>query len=696
MGSCAKVLCLLFCSLLFGCGRVGLLKAETFRPPAVPLVTYDPYFSIWSFADRLTDESTKHWTGAEQSLRSMVRIDGKAYRIMGAEPKDAPALPQIGLQVLPTHTVYDFEGAGTHVTLSFLTPLLLSDLDVLSRPVTYLTWEIRSRDGKEHTVSIFFSSSAELAVNKPDQAVTWSREKIGELIALRMGSQQQPVLAKSGDNLRIDWGFLYAAAPSTSGTEAVISGFRIAEDSFAKRGSLPKADDARMPRPASDDMPALAFAFDLGRVGTNPSARHLILAYDDLYSIEYMHQRLRPYWRREGMEANDLLRNAAAMYVFLDEKCRAFDKELMDDLKQVGGERYARIAALAYRQSLAAHKLVANSDGEPFYFPKENFRNGCIGTVDVIYPASPILLLLNPALLKASLVPLFNYANSGRWPFLFAPHDLGTYPLANGQVYGGGEKSEDDQMPVEESANMLLMVAAIARREGNADFAVKYWPLLSKWADYLKAKGLDPENQLCTDDFAGHLAHNANLSLKAILALGGYSLLCEMRGKKDEAAVYRESAKQFTAEWIKMADDGDHYRLAFDKPGTWSQKYNLVWDQLLGLNLFPKEVARKEVAFYLKTQERYGLPLDNRKPYTKLDWLVWSATLSESPTGFRALIANAYTRVKETPTRVPLTDWFWTTDGKQAGFQARSVVGGVFVKVLSDEAMWKKWSSRAK
>jgi len=531
-------------------------------------------------------------------------------------------------------------------------------------------------------------------VNKPDQAVVWSRETIGALTALKMGSQEQPVLAKSGDNLRIDWGYLYVAALRDSSVHQVIASGASAREKFVSDGSVSPTDDARMPRTANDASPVAAFTFDLGRVGTKTISRHLILAYDDLYSIEYFHHRLRPYWRRNGAQAADLLTQAERDHASLAERCEVFDRELMDDLERVGGLEYARLAALAYRQSLAAQKLAADEKGEPLLFPKENFSNGCIGTVDVIYPAAPILLLFNSRLARASVVPVLDYASSGRWHFPFAPHDLGTYPLANGQVYGGREQTEKDQMPVEESGNMILLVAAIARAEGNPNLAVKYWSLLTQWAEYLRQAGLDPANQLCTDDFAGHLAHNANLSLKAIEALGTYARLCDITGKKGEAAALRETAQAFAKKWLSMANDGDHYRLAFDKPGTWSQKYNLIWDKLLDIQLFPKEVAAREITFYLTKLNRFGLPLDNRKEYTKLDWEIWTATLAESPADFKALVAPIYDWLNHSRSRVPLTDWYWTTDGKQAGFQARSVVGGVYIKMLRDPAMWKKWSSK--
>jgi hypothetical protein len=419
-----------------------------------------------------------------------------------------------------------------------------------------------------------------------------------------------------------------------------------------------------------------------------------MLAYDDEYSITYFRLKLRPYWRRNGAGAEELLRKAEADYEGLVARCRAFDEELMADLARAGGEKYARLAALAYRQALAAHKLAADVDGKPLLFSKENFSNGCIATVDVIYPAAPIFLVFSPTLAKASLAPVLSYSASGRWKFPFAPHDLGTYPMANGQVYGGGERTEENQMPVEETGNMLLLLAAVAKIEGNADFASAYWPQLKRWAAYLEEKGFDPENQLCTDDFAGHLAHNVNLSAKAILALGAYGRLAEMRGEKAEGERYHALAKSLASKWVEAAADGDHTRLAFDRPGSWSQKYNLVWDRLLGLGLFPPEAIRKEIAFYLRTMDRYGLPLDNRRPYAKLDWTVWTATMADSKADFESLVNPVVAFLDESPTRVPMSDWYWTRDAKQAGFQARSVVGGVFIKLMANPATWKKWASR--
>jgi hypothetical protein len=318
----------------------------------------------------------------------------------------------------------------------------------------------------------------------------------------------------------------------------------------------------------------------------------------------------------------------------------------------------------------------------------------------VIYPSAPFFLFFNPALLEAQMKPVLEYAALPRWKWPFAPHDLGTYPLADGQVYGGGERTEEDQMPVEESGNLLILVADMERELGNWDFARAYWPQFTQWAEYLRDKGLDPASQLSTDDFAGHLAHNANLSIKAIEAIDAYAIMARGVGKPEVADEYARLAADMAGKWQTMALDGDHYKLAFDKPGTWSQKYNLVWDQVLDLKLFPPQVRRTELAFYLQHLNQFGLPLDNRADYTKLDWSVWTATLADkpqpgAPDEFAAILAPIGHWINEGPSRVPLTDWYDTKTGKQVGFQARSVVGGVYIKALADKALAEKWRSRA-
>jgi len=691
--SARKSLKIVFPILLVFVSLNGWSKQNnSFRPPAIPLVTHDPYFSIWSMTDCLSDDWTRHWTGKPQALMAMVRIDDKAYRLIGREPRRVPAMNQMGFQVFPTRTVYKFNEAGVELTMTFLSPLLVNDLEILSRPVTYLTLSASSTDNQPHKIVFYFDACSEIAVNEPQQKIVWSRLNLDSLQVLAFGSQEQPVLEKSGDDLRIDWGYFYLAVPRQEGLATRLSGYQESREGFIQNGQLPASDDLRFPRPVEDGYPVAAVTLDLGTVGEKSVSRFLLLAYDDQFSIEYFYRKTRPFWRSRDWEASDLLEAAARNYEVLTQRCQTFDGELLADLEKVGGKKYAQLATLAYRQSLAAHKLVADIDGTPLFFPKENFSNGCISTVDVIYPESPMYLLFNTRLLRALLVPVLDYAKSPKWKFPFAPHDLGTYPKANGQVYGGGAKSEEDQMPVEESGNMLLMIAALAKVEGKLDFALKYWDLLKRWAEYLKEKGLDPENQLCTDDFAGHLAHNANLSAKAILALRAYAYLCEKTGKKDEARLYQKTAQDFAKEWIKKADDGDHFRLAFDKPGTWSQKYNLIWDKILGFNLFPADVARKEIFFYKKKQLTYGLPLDNRKEYTKLDWILWTATLAESAEDFASFLNPVYDFLSNTPDRVPLTDWYWAHDGKQVGFQARPVVGGVFVKMLADPMLLQKWS----
>jgi hypothetical protein len=676
--------------LLATAGLVALTSvAQSFRPPAVPLVTFDPYLSIWSCADRLTDRNTQHWTKHEHSLVSLIRVDGQVFRLMGDDPTNVPPLPQANLTVTPTRSIYEFEGANVHVTLTFMTPALPQDLDALSLPLSFITWQVSSVDGKNHAVSLYDSTSSELVVNRTSEKVDWAREKAGRLTALRVGTVEQPVVGSAGDDHRINWGYAYAAAPAGQAS-AAIGADETLISAFLADGRLPAQDDPAMPRAVNDEQPVMAFVFDLGSVSAAPVTRQVIVAYDEIVAIKYFGKKLLPYWKRNGATATGMLQKASREYPQLAQRCAKFDADLTADATKAGGAKYAQICALAYRQCVAACGLAADANKQPLFFTKENTSNGDIGTVDVFFPMDPQWVLLSPTLAKATLVPILSYANSWHWKFPNAPHDLGTYPIARGTDDGG------EGMPVEESGNMLILCDAVSQITGDSTWLTPWWPKLTQWAKYLEQYGLDPEEQLCTDDFMGHLAHNANLSVKAILGLAAYGDLCKMRGDQENAEKYAQLAKVDAAHWVKVAADGDHFRLAFDKPNTWSQKYNLVWDRILGLDVFPPSVAQMEVAHYKKVMQRYGLPLDSRTHLTKSDWSVWSASLADNQADFEAIISPMYDYLNATTARSPFMDSYVTDDVHSDGMHARPVIGGVFIKMLTDRAIWKKWASADK
>ena len=582
---------------------------------------------------------------------------------------------QIKVNVLPTQTYYSFYCGPVQLDLKFTSPLVLTDLDLLSSPVNYISYEVRSLDKRAHDVQIYFSATPKWAVNSPEQEVSVESYQSSGIHVLKTGTLEQNVLGKSGDIICIDWGYFYLAGKQTEASDMSMGAPVSIQKSFAEKGILPVTKTTRTSARLDKDETLLAYSENMGNVKEQKAEGYLMIGYDDIASVQYFGQNLKAYWKKKYPTMEAALADARKNYTKTMQRCDEWDYKVMKDAVEAGGQQYAELCAASYRQAVAAHKLVLGPEDELFFFSKENNSNGSIGTVDVTYPSCPVFIQYNTEIMKAMLNFIFDYSESGRWKKNFAAHDVGTYPLANGQTY-------QEDMPVEETGNMLIMTTAIAIADGNADYAAKHWETLTIWSNYLAEEGLDPENQLCTEDFAGHLAHNANLSAKAIMAIAGYGRLAKMLNKPEEAKKYTEMAKKMAIEWERKANDGDHYRLAFDRPDTWSQKYNFVWDKTLGMNVLPTEIMKKEVAFYLKNQNKYGLPLDNRFTLGKIDDTVWSATMADSESDFQELIRPIWKYVNETSSRVPLGDWYETLNADYINFRARSVVGGVFMKSL--------------
>jgi len=580
---------------------------------------------------------------------------------------------QTNVTIEATNTIYTFTCGGVNLKVTFTSPLLLNDINLTARPISYISYAVKSTNAIAHHVDVYFSASSNIAVNTPNQPVSAWKSKNDNLAILKTGTVEQPVLEKKGDDVRIDWGYLYIAIPDQFKPVQFIGTDQESLNAFIK-SKYPVQDQFQNSKSL-----ALSSVISFGTISSAEVEKYVMLGYDDIKSVEYFGEKLPPVWRKNGEQSfESLLVNAGHEYASLKSKCVAFDAQLYADAKKAGGEEYANLCKLAYRQAIAAHKIVYAPNGDILFLSKENFSNGSINTVDVTYPSAPQFLVYNPELLKGMLNGIFYYSESGKWKKPFAAHDLGTYPLANGQTYG-------EDMPVEEAGNMIILTAAITKAEGNAKYAEKHWEVMSVWAGYLLKEGFDPANQLCTDDFAGHLARNANLSVKAIVALGAYAQMAQQLGKAEVASKYRNAASDMAKKWQELADAGDHFALTFNNKNTWSQKYNLVWDKLLKLDLFPAEVYKKEINFYLTKQNDFGLPLDSRKTYTKSDWIIWTATLADNLTDFQKFIKPVYRFATKTVSKVPLSDWHETTNGKMVGFQARSVVGGYFIKMLADK-----------
>ena len=671
------------------------MAAKKFLPRAIPLVTVDPYFNIWSFSDRLYDDTPRHWTGHQNTMTGLIRVDDKNYRFLGlVEPDremyylEPEVLPQLSVELTPTRTIYTFGNPEIELKVTFTGSLLLTDLDLMSRPASYISYEVRSVDGKEHDVIVYFDICAQAAVNEGSQTVLFGADDNG----IYCGRGEEGMLTKSGDDLRIDWGWLHLAAPdhryviaNTKDKKMALSGNKyIPMPKFTRlKGIL--SDNVHFEQEVRDGYPGLGCLKNAKVGAAAPMTGLVVLGYDDIHSIEYFGKPADAYWKRNGLTFDEVFRKAIDEYEAVSARTAAFDGELKKEAL-VYGEEYYDILCVAYRESIAAHKLV-EVDGEIKFFSKECYSNGCIGTVDVTYPSIPLYLKYQPKLVEGMINPIFHYVAAGDWKFPYAPHDVGQYPLANGQVYGYDRKTrvmqDYYQMPVEECGNMLLCVAALCKAEHSLEYAKKHREVLTGWTDYLVSVGWDPENQLCTDDFAGHLAHNCNLAIKGILGIAAWAQILKELGDTEKADSYRKTALSLAETWEKNASDGDHYRLTFDGEGSWSLKYNLVWDKLLGLHVFDPKIARTEVAYYLTRMNPYGIPLDSRCDYTKSDWEMWTVVLDDNEEYRSQIIHTMWEALCSLDRRAPFPDWYHTETPKAEAFQNRTVQGGLFIPLLN-------------
>ena len=417
-------------------------------------------------------------------------VDFGLYENTVKQEAEVQLAQQISVDVLATSSYYKFSCGPVILDLVFTAPMLIDDLDLISTPINYISYQVTSADGNKHDVQFYLATSAQFTVNEMSQPTISTTTKQDGINYIKAGSEAQNILGRSGDLITIDWGYLYI--PAING-EVSVAATETAESSFVASGNLPECLSGEIRSTNRSNMPTLCFVKQHGKV--KEARNFMLIGYDEIYDMQYMKQNYKAYYARNGKTIFQAFKELRDNYSSIMTRCRALDKTIYDDALAAGNVKYAEMLSGCYRLVMAAHKLFQDNTGKALYFSKENKSNGCVNTVDLTYPECPLYLLYNPELQKGMILSILDYALSDeRKGKNCAAHDLGQYPLANGQVYG-------DTMPLEESANILILADAICRITGDGEWLKPYRNVLKTWADYCRAEGQNPGNQLCTDDF---------------------------------------------------------------------------------------------------------------------------------------------------------------------------------------------------
>src|SRR5690606_17131637 len=513
MRATLSFLLLMLCQFCFGQNLYQSDQNISLRAPSVPLITSDPYFSIWSPYNTLTEGNTEHWTGEQHPILGVIQVDGKNYRFMGedrqrliplipssraeawnaqytfSKPKgnwtsmdyddkqwksgqaafgtaDMPRAKTIwstediyirrsfnltdfdladdmiinyshddvftlylngtklietdyswnndveftlnaaakkllkkgkniiavhchnttggayvdfgiykkepktydfdnlavqkSVNVMPTQTYYTFECGGVELKLVFTSPLLMDDLDLLSTPISYLSYQVSAIDKKDHEVSIYFETTPALAVHQTSQTVETLFEQKDGFNYIKSGTIEQPYTKRTGDGVRIDWGYAYLGAKQEAGKELSFGDYFAIKETFSKQGNLKNQQDLK-PRVTSGDVNeiAMAYSHQLGKVSTTAKDGFMMIGYDDIYAIEYFYKRRLAYWKKDGqVDIYQSFKRSHANHKQVLQKAKDFDNKLYHDALLAGGKEYAELCALSYRQVIAAHKLI--------------------------------------------------------------------------------------------------------------------------------------------------------------------------------------------------------------------------------------------------------------------------------------------------------------------------------------------------
>jgi Domain of unknown function (DUF4965)/Domain of unknown function (DUF5127)/Domain of unknown function (DUF1793) len=555
---------------------------------------------------------------------------------------------------------------GVTFILDFFSPLDIKDFTRQSLPFSYLTVSVSNSNGA--SVYVYSDIDSTWLGSPSTASYNFTQTSANSVYSWTIPNAPQNVYTELDDQAQWGWA-VFAASNSTSTQSGSLQSNRA---QFRTNGALTNSQTNWAPGSST------AFAYNLGSVTSSTNVTFAI-GYVRDNEVQYLGTDRTGYYSAKYPTISTTVDAFMSDYSTADQIARSLDATILSKAISAAGQDYANIATLSVLQTFGACDITidfnSRDTSDPLIFIKEISSDGNVNTIDVINPAFPLFYVLNTDWIKLLLEPVLRYLATGRWPKPFMIHDIGThYPVAAGHDNG----SEED-MPVEESGNILHLVYAYTNASDDTTFYKKYATTLQSYADYLVANGEHPAYQLATDDGHGAGANYTNLGIKAAVGLTAFGALSGMSNYTDKGKAF---ANAIYAGGLGTDASKSHFTVFYGNDSSWGTPFNLFPDVLLGLQTFPTAAISMENAWYPQVAKTYGVQLDSRTTWGKTDWMMWAAATALGGSDGDAVRDMFVTDIHKflvntvASDAIPFEDRYFVDTGVVGPFRARPVVGG--------------------
>ncbi|KAJ5115332.1 hypothetical protein NUU61_001091 [Penicillium alfredii] len=654
------------------------------KPPSYPLAVRSPYLSAWipgNHIASLPTSNSQFWAGNDLTWSVIARVDGVAYNLFGVAkaPDGTKSASVTGATYTSTHSTFTLEAGSRKFTLDFFSPVSPKNYVRQSLPFSYLTVTVSAGDSS--VVQIY--SDIDDSWTGQSSNSRWSSSTKGSTSLFQIQAVGAATYSQNHDGQALWGSAIYATRPSGGSSLSTASGPSASvRKHFVDKGSL----DGKHPDWSSGGV--VGFVHDLGTTSKKASVTFAV-GHEREKSIDFLGTDQTGYYRSKFPETADAVSHFLDDYTDANDESTRLDKLIQDLGTSTYGTNYSDILALSVRQVYGGIEVTIPNESKDTSktsaFIKEISSDGNINTVDVIYATFPIFYILSPDYLKLLLRPVFEYMRLDDYTKTYAVHELGAnYPNATGHPADG------EEMPIEESGNIIILAYAYEKATGNKDLTNTYAAQLEQYANYLHQHGLYPASQLSLNDALGTLANQTNLGVKAAVGLATYGALT---GQKNYTTAGKQFADRIWTDHLGTDDHGTRFLIQYNtKP--WFLVFNHYPDVLFDLNVFPKETYNATAKFYPTVRGLAGVALHGSLGWGQTNWQAFVAATVDG-NAREVFISDIHAYIANGQNSAPFSDRYWVEAknghivGQSYAFRARPTLGSHFaLAALKGANLW--------